>query len=64
MLLFLFDLLIDIFNTDGQLVYTKENDRAELLQVDVSGFAAGQYFVKVRLGDGKTAKRKVIVSRR
>ena len=55
---------IDIFNADGQLIYTKENDGADLLQVDVTGFAAGQYFVKVLLGDGRTATRKVVVSRR
>ena len=55
---------IDIFNADGQLIYTKENDGADLLQVDVTDFAAGQYFVKVRLGDGRTATRKVVVSRR
>jgi hypothetical protein len=55
---------IDIFNADGQLVYTKENDGADLLQVNVTGFAAGQYFVKVRLGDGRTTTRKVVVNRR
>ena len=55
---------IDIFNADGQLVYTKENDGSNLVQVDVTRFAAGQYFVKVRLGDGRTATRKVVVSRR
>ena len=55
---------IDIFNADGQLVYTKENDGADLLQVDVTGFAAGQYFVKVQLDDGRTATRKVVVCRR
>ena len=55
---------IDIFNADGQLVYTKENDGSNLVQVDVTRFAAGQYFVKVLLGDGRTATRKVVVSRR
>jgi hypothetical protein len=55
---------IDIFNADGQLVYTKENDGSNLVQVDVTRFAAEQYFVKVRLGDGRTATRKFIVSRR
>ena len=55
---------IDIFNADGQLVYTKENDGADLMQVDVSRYAAGQYFVKVLLSDGRTATRKFIVNRR
>ena len=55
---------IDIFNADGQLVYTKENDGADLLQVNVTGFSVGQYFVKVRLGDGRTTTRKVVVNRR
>jgi hypothetical protein len=55
---------IDIYNADGQLVYTKQNDGSDLMQVDVSRFAAGQYFVKVLLGDGRTATRKVIVNRR
>jgi hypothetical protein len=55
---------IDIYNADGQLVYTKENDGADLVQVDVTRFAAGQYFVKVLLGDGRTATRKVVVNRR
>ena len=55
---------IDLYNADGQLVYTKENDGSNLVQVDVTRFAAGQYFVKVRLGDGRTATRKVVVSRR
>ena len=55
---------IDIYNADGQLVYTKQNDGSDLMQVDVSRYAAGQYFVKVLLGDGRTATRKFIVNRR
>ena len=55
---------IDLYNADGQLVYSKENDGANLKQVDVTRFASGQYFVKVLLGDGRIATRKVIVNRR
>jgi len=55
---------IDLYNADGQLVYTKENNGSDLVQVDVSRFAFGQYFVKVLLDDGRIATRKVIVNRR
>ena len=55
---------IDLYNADGQLVYTKENNGSDLVQVDVTRFASGQYFVKVLLGDGRIATRKVIVNRR
>ena len=55
---------IDLYNANGQLVYSKENDGANLKQVDVTRFASGQYFVKVLLGDGRIATRKVIVNRR
>jgi hypothetical protein len=54
---------IDIYNADGQLIYTKQNDGSGLMQVDVSRYAAGQYFVKVLLSDGRTATKKFIVKR-
>nr|MCR4878224.1 T9SS type A sorting domain-containing protein [Bacteroidales bacterium] len=53
-----------IYNTDGQIVYFTDENVNDLQQVDVSRYAAGQYLVKVQLNDGRTATRKIIVSRR
>jgi len=55
---------IVIYNDNGQLVYADGSVVSDLKQVDVSHFAAGQYFVKVLLGDGRTVTRKFIVTRR
>ena len=55
---------IDIYNDYGKLVYMSEGPDSDMKQVDVTRFAAGQYFVKVLLGDGRTVTRKVVVSRR
>jgi hypothetical protein len=54
---------IDIYSADGQLVYTKEGNGSDLMQVDVSQFAAGQYFVKVQFHNNRTVSRKFIVNR-
>ena len=54
---------IDIYSVDGQLLYTKENNGSDLMQVDVSQFAAGQYFVKVQSNNNRTVSRKFIVNR-
>ena len=54
---------IDIYSVDGQLLYTKENNGSDQMQVDVSQFAAGQYFVKVQSSDNRTVSRKFIVNR-
>ena len=55
---------IVIYNDNGQLIYADGSVVSDLKQVDVSHFAAGQYFVKVLLGDGRTVTKKFIVSRR
>ncbi len=55
---------IVIYNDNGQLVYADGSVVSDLKQVDVSHFAAGQYFVKVLLSDGRTVTRKFIVTRR
>lgn len=55
---------IVIYNDNGQLIYADGSVVSDLKQVDVSHFAAGQYFVKVLLGDGRTVTRKFIVTRR
>jgi sulfur transfer protein SufE len=55
---------IVIYNDNGQVVYADGSVIAGLKQVDVSRFAAGQYFVKIQIGDGRIVTKKFIVSRR
>ena len=51
-----------IYNADGQIVFTKKVDTEDIQRVDVSQFAAGQYFVKVLLNDNQTITKRVIVN--
>lgn len=55
--------LISIYNTDGKLVYSTDGHTSDLKQVDVSRFAAGQYYVKVTLVDNRDITKKVIIKR-
>ena len=55
---------ISIYNTDGKLVYSTDGSTSGLKQVDVSRFAAGQYYVKVTLVDNRDITKKVIIKRR
>ena len=54
---------ISIYNADGQLVYSSESSVSDLKQVDVSRYAAGHYYVKVKLNDNRTVTLKFIVNR-
>ena len=54
---------IDIYNADGQHIYSSVCSDSDLKQVDVSRYAAGRYFVRVLLGGGRTVTRKFVVSR-
>jgi hypothetical protein len=54
---------IMIYNAEGQLVYVS-NELYGLNSVDVSHYAAGQYFVKIVFGNKQTITRKVIVNRK
>ena len=56
--------LISIYNTDGKPVYSTDGLTSDLKQVDVSRFAAGQYYVKVTLVDNRDITKKVIIKRR
>ncbi|MBO7628934.1 MAG: T9SS type A sorting domain-containing protein, partial [Bacteroidales bacterium] len=53
-----------IYSADGQLVYASDEVSANLKVLDVSRYAAGQYFVKIIFGNKQTVTRKVIVSRK
>ncbi len=53
---------IDTYNADRQLILSIAGNIEDLHRVDVSRFAAGQYFVEVKLGDGRTATRMFIVN--
>ena len=53
---------IDLYNADGQLVYTVKEPTSDLVQIDVSRYAAGQYFVKITLASNKSLTKKVIVN--
>jgi len=53
-----------IYNADGQLVYASDEWSANLKTMDVSSYAAGQYFVKIIFGNKQTVTKKVIVNRK
>jgi len=55
---------IHIYDAEGRLVFVKNENIKDLQQVDVSGFAAGQYFVKILLHDGQTVTFKFLVNRK
>lgn len=52
-----------IYSTDGQLIYSKEDNSTNLIVLDVSQHAAGQYFLKIILADKQTITRKFIINR-
>ena len=53
---------IYIYNTDGQIVYSKENIINDLQQVDVSRYASGQYLVKIIFDTKQSVTKKVVVN--
>ena len=55
---------IQIYNAEGQLVYSSDVKQSDLQTVDVSRYAAGQYLVKIQLGNKQTITRRVIVQRK
>jgi hypothetical protein len=55
---------IDIYNTDGQLVYTSDSHDENLIKVNVAQYAAGQYFISVYLSNGHSVSKKIIINRR
>ncbi|MBO6081043.1 MAG: T9SS type A sorting domain-containing protein, partial [Bacteroidales bacterium] len=55
---------IQIYNAEGQLVYSSDVKQSDLQTVDVSRYAAGQYLVKIQLGNKQTITRQVFVQRK
>ncbi|MBR4913341.1 MAG: thiol protease/hemagglutinin PrtT [Bacteroidales bacterium] len=53
---------IYIYNTDGQIVYSKENIINNLQQVDVSRYSSGQYLVKIIFDTKQSVTKKVVVN--
>ncbi len=53
-----------IYDDEGKLVYASNELSSSLETVDVTRYAAGQYFVKIILGNKQTVTKKVIVSRK
>ena len=51
---------VTIVSLEGRIVYDKENDKTNSLQVDVSGFANGVYLVNVINESGKLNSQKLI----
>ena len=51
---------VTIVSLEGRVVYDKENDKTNSLQVDVSGFADGVYIVNVVEENGKLVSQKLI----
>jgi hypothetical protein len=54
---------IDIYNTDGQLIYSSDSNNENLIRVNVSQYAAGQYFITVYLNNGHSVNKKIIISK-
>ena len=54
---------IFIYNADGQLIFSKNDNRSNLIITDVSGHAVGQYVLRVILTDKRTITRKFIINR-
>ena len=52
---------IAIYNADGQLVYLKDEEIADLHRVDVSRYAAGQYLVKIIFDNKQSITKKIVV---
>jgi len=53
------ELFVELIDVRGQVIYTKEVQSSTILQIDLSSYAKGVYFVKVR-GEGLTKVEKVI----
>jgi len=51
---------VTIVSLEGRIVYDKENDKTNSLQVDVSSFANGVYIVNVVEENGKLVSQKLI----
>ena len=54
---------IILYNADGQLVLSKDENDSNLIVLDVSPYAAGQYYLKIVLTDKQTITRKFIINR-
>lgn len=54
---------IFIYNTDGQVIYSKDGNLDNVIVLNVSQYASGQYFLKVILADKRTVTRKFIINR-
>ena len=53
-----------IYDDEGKLVYASKELSSSLETVDVTRYAAGQYFVKIILGNKQIVTTKVIVKRK
>ena len=53
-----------IYDDEGKLVYASKELSSSLETVDVTRYAAGQYFVKIILGNKQIVTKKVIVNRK
>ena len=53
-----------IYDDEGKLVYASKELSSSLETVDVTRYAAGQYFVKIILGNTQIVTKKEIVNRR
>ena len=50
-----------VYNALGKLVQVVEADDEEFVQVTISGYAPGYYFLKIQLSDGQFVNKKIIV---
>jgi hypothetical protein len=54
------DLVFEIYNLPGELVYSKASDGLSAGTIDLTGQARGVYLMKIRSADGITVKRIVL----
>ena len=50
---------VEIYNTAWQLIYSDKNSSEEIKKINISGWASGLYFLKIKL-DGHILMRKIV----